>query len=85
MAGLANAVPVVSNLGELSEPFWRNVGCVQLASNPDPVGLAVAVETVLALSPAARHEMAQSAAALYRDNFSLEQTITRLRTLHTTR
>jgi len=31
MAGLANGVPVVTNLGLLSEPLWRKSGAVALA------------------------------------------------------
>jgi glycosyltransferase involved in cell wall biosynthesis len=80
MAGFANAVPVATNLGALSEPFWQEAKWLQVSPGPDPVGLSAAAETLLALDPAERHAMAQAAAALYHQRFSIEQTISRLRT-----
>jgi glycosyltransferase involved in cell wall biosynthesis len=79
MAGLANGVPVVSNLGPLSEPLWAGLGCVRLAPRPDPTALADAAEAVLALSPADRADMGRQAAALYRERFGIENTLARLR------
>lgn len=83
MAGLANGVPVVSNLGALSEPLWAGVGCVKLTPRPDPAAVASAAEAVLALSPADRAELGRRAAALYRERFAPENTITRLRSPQT--
>jgi glycosyltransferase involved in cell wall biosynthesis len=79
MAGLANGVPVASNLGPLSEPLWADLGWAGLAPGPDPDALAAAAATVLALPPAARAELGRRGAALYHDRFSAENTIARLR------
>ncbi|MDB5311169.1 MAG: hypothetical protein JWO38_5371 [Gemmataceae bacterium] len=79
MAGLANAVPLVSNFGPLSESVWAGAGGVALAAAPDPDLLGARAEEVLALPRADRAEMGRQAAALYRDRFSLEHTIARLR------
>ena len=81
MAGLANSVPLVSNLGELSEPLWANSQGIRLAPSPDPAALSEAAEAVLAMSGADRAEMGRQAASLYRERFSLEHTIARLRNL----
>ena len=77
MAGLANGVPVVTNLGELSEPLWPG-GAVAAAAAPDPVALARLAARLLA-GPAVRADLGRRAAALYRDAFSLERTVARLR------
>lgn len=79
MAGLANAVPMVSNLGALSEPLWTRARCVALAQAPDPQALADTAETVLACPARQRQQMGQEGAVFYRDYFSLENTICRLR------
>jgi glycosyltransferase involved in cell wall biosynthesis len=79
MAGFANAVPVATNLGALSEPFWQDARWLQVSPSPDPTALSAAAEALLALDPAERRAMAQAAAALYRQRFSIEQTIARLR------
>jgi glycosyltransferase involved in cell wall biosynthesis len=80
MAGLGNSVPVVSNLGPLSEPLWAGVDCLRLAPRPDPIAVADAAEAVLALPLSARIEMGRRAAALYRERFGIENTLARLRT-----
>jgi glycosyltransferase involved in cell wall biosynthesis len=79
MACLANGVPVVSNLGALSESFWPSAGCLGLALTPSPDAIATAAEALLALPPPRRAEIGIQAAALYRERFSLETTIVRLR------
>jgi glycosyltransferase involved in cell wall biosynthesis len=84
MGGLANGVPVVSNLGALSESLWAGLSCVRLAPAPDPIALAAAAEAVLALAPAVRAEMGRRAATLYAGRFGVENTITRLRAHHGT-
>jgi len=80
MAGLANGVPLVSNLGPLSEPFWARVTCIRLSPRPDPLALADEAEAVLALSPASRAEIGRQAAAFYREQFAIENTLARLQT-----
>jgi glycosyltransferase involved in cell wall biosynthesis len=79
MAGLASGVPVVSNLGALSENLWTTFGPIGLAGTPDAGELAVAAERVLALPAAERAAMGRHAAKLYRDRFGIENTIARLR------
>jgi glycosyltransferase involved in cell wall biosynthesis len=79
MAGLANGVPVVSNLGAGSEPLWTGAKCVGLAPTPDANAVAAAAERVLALTAEEREEMGRGAATLYRDRFGLENTINLLR------
>jgi glycosyltransferase involved in cell wall biosynthesis len=82
MAGLANGVPIVSNLGFLSEPLWAIAPGIAVAPGPDPIQIAAAARGVLALSPLARAEMEEKAAELYRRTFSVEHTIARLRAVH---
>jgi glycosyltransferase involved in cell wall biosynthesis len=79
MAGLANGVPVVSNLGESSDPVWAGLGWESLAPAPDPARLAAAAEAVLAWTPDGRAELGRAGVALYRARFSLEHTVARLR------
>jgi glycosyltransferase involved in cell wall biosynthesis len=79
MAGLANGVPVVSNLGAGSEPLWAGAGCVGLAPIPEADAVARAAEAVLALPAEEREEMGRAAATLYRARFGLEHTIRLLR------
>lgn len=79
MAGLANGVPVVTNLGPLSEPVWTGLGCVALAPAPDPTGLAATAEAVLALTAADRAALGARGAAVYRERFGLESTLAKLR------
>lgn len=77
MAGLANGVPVVTNLGALSESVWAGGG-VAAVPVPDPAALA-ALAAELANDPAALAALARRGAALYRDAFAPEHTIARLR------
>ena len=79
MAGLANRVPVVTNLGALSEPLWATSTGVTVAPGPDPTALAVAAAEVLALSSEGRLALGARGAELYFSEFTLEQTIERLR------
>lgn len=79
MSGLANGVPVVSNLGELSDPVWLGLGWPSLAPGPDPAAVAAAAETTLAMPPESRHELGRAGAALYREQFALAVTLARLR------
>jgi glycosyltransferase involved in cell wall biosynthesis len=79
MAGLANGVPVVSNLGEGSDPLWAGLGWASLAPDPAPDAIVAVAEAVLALSPDERAEIGRAASALYRARFGLENTINCLR------
>ena len=77
MAGLANGVPVVTNLGELSEPLWTG-GAVVVAPVPDPAVVARLAAKFLH-NPGARAEVGRNGVELYRQRFALENTISRLR------
>ena len=80
MAGLANGVPVVTNLGPLSEPLWTG-GAVAGPPMPDPAALARCAAELLG-DPAAPAELGRRGAALYRETFAIEHTIARLRDGH---
>lgn len=70
MAGLALGVPVVSNLGFLSEPFWNDANSLGLAST-DPSEMTARLMNLLN-SPEQRHEIASNAKRLYESTFSLD-------------
>ncbi len=79
MAGLANRVPVVTNLGKLSEPLWAISTGVAVVPGPDPSALAAAATEVLALPSETRLALGARGAELYFSEFTLERTIARLR------
>jgi glycosyltransferase involved in cell wall biosynthesis len=79
MAGLANGVPVVTNLGHLSEALWATAAGVEVIPSPDPAALAATAAAILALPPEGRLALAARGAELYRTEFALERTIARLR------
>lgn len=70
MAGLALGVPVVSNLGFLSEPLWNSSGAIAVAST-DPTVMAGRVVELLN-SPRQRHELTAGGKRLYESRFSLD-------------
>jgi len=77
MAGIANGLPVVTNRGHLSESVWSS-GAVALAPTPDPIAIAQLATKLLA-NPVERALVGAKGAALYRESFVLEKTISRLR------
>jgi len=77
MAGLANGVATVTNLGALSEPLWAN-GAVAVVASPDPIALAHLTGELL-LDPTRREKLGNRGLALYRDLFAIEHTIAKLR------
>ena len=79
MAGLASRIPVVTNLGALSEPLWATSTGVAVVPGPDPAALTAAAVAILALSPENRLALGARGAALYFSEFTLERTIARLR------
>jgi len=79
MAGLANRVPVVTNLGALSEPLWAASSGATVVPGPDPTALAAAAVEVLALSSEGRLALGARGAELYFREFTLERIIDRLR------
>jgi UDP-glucose:(heptosyl)LPS alpha-1,3-glucosyltransferase len=79
MAGLANGVAVVTNLGPLSDPLWREQDWPNVAPLAEPSKLADAVERTLSLTGPDRARIGERGADLYRTHFSLERTIAALR------
>jgi glycosyltransferase involved in cell wall biosynthesis len=77
VAGLALGVPMVSNLGWLSESFWQESHAVALASSPDPAQILAMAEAVLA-DASRRQKLAARARQLYAERFDIERTIDRL-------
>ncbi len=77
MAGLANGVPVATNLGVLSEPLWAG-GAVAVVSSPNPVALANLAAAML-VDSMTRAELGLRGRALYRDTFAPGHTIAQLR------
>jgi glycosyltransferase involved in cell wall biosynthesis len=78
MAGLGLGRPVVSNLGEATEPLWH--GCEALVLAPRPTGEAVreAAEALLS-APETWPELGRRAAGFYAEHFSLAHTLAVLR------
>jgi glycosyltransferase involved in cell wall biosynthesis len=81
MAGLANRVPVVTNLGALSEPLWAASTGATVVAGPDPAALAAAAIEVLALPSESRLALGARGAELYFSEFTLERTIAKFRDL----
>ena len=79
MAGLANRVPVVTNLGALSEPLWATSSGAMVVPCPDPTALVTALIDVLALPHESRLALGARGAELYLSEFTLERTVARLR------
>ena len=77
MAALANGVPVVTNLGTLSEPLWAG-GAVAAVTSPDPVALANLAAALLG-DTVTRAEFGRRGNALYRNTFAAEHSIAQLR------
>jgi glycosyltransferase involved in cell wall biosynthesis len=77
MAGLALGVPLVTNVGEQTEPMWLESDAVLVAASRD--ALAPSIERVLEeASLGAR--LRERGAALYRERFSIDRLVDTLRT-----
>jgi glycosyltransferase involved in cell wall biosynthesis len=77
MAGLALGVPVASNLGEASEPIWKQQQALALA--PLLEALPAVVDDLLA-KPEDLRALGERGRQLYEKQFSLAHTIRMLRT-----
>lgn len=78
MASLSLGVPMVTNLGHLSEPLWKTCDAVELAVTPAVEEYVGKVEGIIA-DPARRARLAERARAMYVERFCLERTIEILR------
>jgi glycosyltransferase involved in cell wall biosynthesis len=74
IAGLALGVPIVSNLGDLSESWWDQSRAVVLSPSPDPQAIVAQVHRVLA-DASLREHLSHQARSLYADRFDIERTI----------
>jgi hypothetical protein len=74
MAGLALALPIVTNEGCYSESIWRETGAVALASVDDPHDFVNTIRALLA-DVNARNELASRGNRLYNAKFTLQHTI----------
>lgn len=80
MSGLALGVPVVTNLGTLSEPIWAaEENGVTLSPDATAAGLIAAVERTLSLSPAERSACGETGRRWYGERFALERVVRVLR------
>jgi len=80
MAGLALGVPVVTNMGPLTEDLWAESGAVALAQEASGAALAAVTETLLRDSER-RRQVGERGRELYEKRFSLQRTIELLRNL----
>jgi glycosyltransferase involved in cell wall biosynthesis len=77
MAALSLGVPVVTNLGALSETFWSNTGAIALAGSSSACDLAA--ETLDLLEDHARRiQMSGEGRDLYQDRFHIRHTVAAL-------
>jgi glycosyltransferase involved in cell wall biosynthesis len=74
MAGLALGVPVVTTIGPLSEPFWRQERLVGLAPAESPAALAAAAEELLG-DVSARQALGRRGQEGYRRLCSIKRTV----------
>lgn len=72
LAALAHGVPVVTNVGALSEPLWQGGGVV--LATPDPAAQAAAVAALLD-DAGARLRVAALGHVLYDASFAIERTV----------
>lgn len=80
MAGLALGLPIVTNLGELSEPIWSTGSHgVRLVRFGDPDALVAATIEELQLPAEQRAARGAANAAWYQKEFAVERTIEKLK------
>ncbi len=77
MTALALGLPVVSNLGRLSEPFWAAARPIALAASSHPDDLAFSTLELLGNSER-RSELARRARSVYQARFDIRHTISAL-------
>ena len=80
MAGLANGVPAVTNLGARSEPVWSQSPCIILAPVPDPDAVIAAAGSALA-NPEGLAALRPQARAFYEQHFEIRRTVEAIRGL----
>ncbi len=74
MAALALGIPMVSNLGHLSETFWRNTEAARITNSASAQELTAAVRAVMQ-DCEVRARLSANARSTYQAQFSLSHTI----------
>lgn len=77
MAALSLGVPVITNLGPLSEPFWNSSGAIAIAGSSSGVDLAEETLELIADHPR-RTEMSSKGRDLYQERFHIRHTVAAL-------
>jgi glycosyltransferase involved in cell wall biosynthesis len=77
MAALAHGRAVVTTTGELSEPWWRECGAVEVVPAEDPRRMIDRV-VLLAGDRERRQRLESAARAMYQSRFALEHAVARL-------
>jgi glycosyltransferase involved in cell wall biosynthesis len=78
MAGLCHGKPIVTNVGELTEPFWLKTDCIGLAPAAD-LSAFVSLAQRLCRTETERFRLGRAARLLYLEQFDISHTIARLR------
>jgi glycosyltransferase involved in cell wall biosynthesis len=78
MACLAHGIPVVTNLGPLSEDYWARSGAVRIVNAITANSFADTVYSLL-IDAAARQSLRSNAGRLYEERFSVSRIICALR------
>jgi glycosyltransferase involved in cell wall biosynthesis len=78
MAALSHGRPLVTTIGALSEPLWRESGAAVFVPADETGSLADATAALLA-SPVRCRALSARALALYRERFDAALTIAALR------
>lgn len=74
MAGLEHGLPVVTTIGAMTEPVWRDCGGVALVPENNLAAMASAVSRLLA-QPQIRAELATAAVATYQRHFHVQRLV----------
>jgi glycosyltransferase involved in cell wall biosynthesis len=78
MAGLSHGKPVITNLGALSERFWKESGALVLAPSPETQFFVDLLRTMEA-NREERERLGRAARQLYEERFDISQTVAALR------
>jgi glycosyltransferase involved in cell wall biosynthesis len=74
MAGLCQGKALVTTFGKMTEPIWKESGCIALAADGDTSDLVSKEENLLA-NPGLRQKLGEAARLVYVREFALERTI----------
>ena len=77
MAALSAGVPMVTNLGKLSEGFWPQSQALELADSANPIQLASSALRLM-LNPQRRRHLSENARVLYNSRFDVRHTVAAL-------